>query len=545
MKKFESARLRRILAAGIFIGCIVPLALFACGSIGYVKAISVKELETTAQRLVEHGAEDITTYLQGKVALLSALIRLHPIEHLRDSKNLTALFEVVNDNGLDGDIVALELIDTGGDQLAHAGPNHGEDSGGNYKNTEWFKQVLARGVAVSDVFADHRENSYFVIALTDPLKTCVLRATVNSLVFGDMLRNVRINPNNEAYILSVNGALQTPGLRKDGNLNAIENSMLKYYHKVTVSSDKDFFYTSKWFDGNSWILILKTHFGDSLDAYYKYRTLVICVLLVVSACFMFFSIVMSRIITRWIEKRDQQLKILHSQLVHVEKMANIGRIAAGIAKDINGPLQQIQKQTNKVEDLVHQENIQHINRFKKNQDALDKIRLHARCIRTILERLTRFSRKIGSEYNIQVNMILREFLCFYENEALDRNIVLNLQFDERLPTIRTDGSQVQQLLLNLIETALDAVGVDGHIDIITYNKSGEVHVQIADSGPRITSERIERLWQPFPVTRGTIMGVGLDLSMYSNFVYKLGGRISVKDRPQGGTLVTLSLPVSG
>lgn len=254
---------------------------------------------------------------------------------------------------------------------------------------------------------------------------------------------------------------------------------------------------------------------------------------------------MSRIITRWIEKRNQQLKILHNQLVHEEKMANIGRVAAGITKDIKSPLQQIQKQANKVEDLVHQENIQHINRFKKNQDALDKIRLHARCMRTTLERRTRLSRKIGYEYNIQVNMILREFLFFYENEALDRNIVLNLQFDERLPIIRTDGSQVQQLLLNLIEKALDAVGVEGHIDIITYNKSGEVYVQIADSGPGITSERIERRWQPFPVTRGTIMGVGLDLSMYSNFVYKLGGRISVKDRPQGGTLVTLSLPVSG
>lgn len=226
-------------------------------------------------------------------------------------------------------------------------------------------------------------------------------------------------------------------------------------------------------------------------------------------------------------------------------MAEIGRIAAGIAKDINGPLQQIQKQANKVEYLVHQENIQHINRFKKNQNALDKIRIHARCIKTIFERLTHFSRKIGSEYNIQVNMILRELLFFYENEALDRNIVLNLQFDERLPTIRTDGSQVQHLLLNLIEKALDAVGVDGHIDIITYYKSGEVYVQIADSGPGITSERIKRLWQLFPVIRGTIMGVGLDLSMYSNFVYKLGGRISVKDRPRGGTLVTLSLPVSG
>jgi len=543
MKQFDSVRLQKILAAGIFIVTVVPIIFFACGSIAYVKDISIKELEVTAQRLVEHSTKDITTYLRSKVTLLSTLINLYPLEHLRDRKNLATLLQMVNDNGQDNDIVDLELINTDGDQLAHAGPNDKKDSSRNYQDTEWFKQVLARGVAVSDVFADHRDNRNFVIALTDPLKTCVLRATVNPLVLGAMLRSVRINPNNEAYILNVNGVLQTPGLRKDGNLNSIEKNMLNYYHKVEVSSDKEFLYISKWFDGNSWKLFLKTHLGTSLEAYYKYRELTICVVLVASACFTFFSIIMSKTIISWMEKRDQQQKRLYSQLVHVDKMANIGRIAAGIAKEINGPLQQIQKQAHKVEELIHQEKIEHINRFKKNQVALEKIQLHSRCIRTILDRLTRFSRKIGSKYDIQINWILREFLFFYEQEAKDRNIVLNLQFDEQLPTIRTDGSQVQQLLLNLTENALDAVGTDGQIDIVTYNKSGAVCVQIADNGPGITSERMERMWQPFAVSSGSGKGAGLNLSMYSNIVYKLGGRISTKERPQGGTLVTLCLPV--
>ncbi len=534
MKQIDLVRLRRILAVGIFIGSIVPVILLACGSIRHVKAVSVKEMEGTAQRLVELGAKDIGTFLQGKIALLSTLIRLHPTEYLRDSKNLATLFQAVNDNGRDGDIVALELVDIGGRQLAHAGPDHREDSGANYRDTEWFKQVLVGGVAVSDVFTDHRANPHFVIALTDPLKTCVLLSTVNSLVLNTMLQSVRIDPNSQAYIFSANGVLQTPDLRQEVHLNAIENSLLKQHNKkVQVATDKEFLYASQWLDGKNWILVLKTHFDDSLGAYSTYRTLTIGVVLVISAFLLLFSIITSRIIIGWIEIRDQRQKRAHNQLVHVEKRANIGRIAAGIVKDINEPLQQIQKQASTVENLAHQEERQHINPCTTDQDVLDKIQFHAQRIRTILDRLSCFSRKIDSEYNIQVNWVLREFLSFYEKEAQDRDITFNLQFDEHLPTIRTDGSQVQQLLLKLIENALDAVGVAGHIDIITYNKSGEVHVQIADSGPGITCERMERLWQPFPVARGTDKGVWFDLSMYSNIVYQLGGSLSAKDRPQG------------
>jgi two-component system NtrC family sensor kinase len=182
-------------------------------------------------------------------------------------------------------------------------------------------------------------------------------------------------------------------------------------------------------------------------------------------------------------------------------------------------------------------------RAEKARAALAVIVQQARHIGAIVDRLRRLSRSTADDYEIHLNWLLREILCFFEKEAEAHNITLSRQFDEQLPPIRTDGSQVQQLLLALTENALDAVGADGRIDFITYATPGEVHVQIADSGADgMTSERMDRLWQPLSIGLGSKRGEGARLSLYSSIVYRLGGRISAQERPQGGTLCTVSLP---
>ena len=123
---------------------------------------------------------------------------------------------------------------------------------------------------------------------------------------------------------------------------------------------------------------------------------------------------------------------------------------------------------------------------------MDKIQFHAQRIRTILDRLSCFSRKIDSEYNIQVNWVLREFLSFYEKEAQDRDITFNLQFDEHLPTIRTDGSQVQQLLLKLIENALDA-GARARLDAL-FARTGLTPLLACRPARRVERDNNLEVW---------------------------------------------------
>jgi two-component system NtrC family sensor kinase len=172
-----------------------------------------------------------------------------------------------------------------------------------------------------------------------------------------------------------------------------------------------------------------------------------------------------------------------------------------------------------------------------------KIRQHVSRAGTITHRLLGFSKKITAEYDVQINALLQETISFLESEANANNITFDLRLDEELPTMRTDGTQVQQVLLNLLENALDAVGPEGKIDIITSRSGREISVQVADNGQGISPEVLEKIWDPFFTTKEAGKGTGLGLSICSDIVHRLGGTIMVENRPQGGAAFTLRLPL--
>lgn len=539
------AILRRILAAGFFVSGIIPIIIIATVSIYDFKELSLKNIENTARQVVEHRNDVLNTFLQGQVNFLSTLINLYPLDHLENRDNLKALFLAINREGKEGVIVDLQLIDTTGTQLAYIGPYKEKIKGKNYKDAPWFSQVLVRGTHVSDVFTGYRNYPHFVIALTDPMKTYVLRATINSSIFNSLLYSAQIGPNGDAYILNSNGEFQTPSLQRTTTLDPTEIRMLKHHVDTEVATDDTYLYASKWLNGNLWLLVVKTSITDNLEVFYHYRTRIILTVVLISVLFLLFSIGISRLIVARLERTDREQNALDQQMAHIEKMANIGRLAAGIAHEINNPLQLIQMQAGWIEELLAEEKPENIENLAEYQKSVGKIKQHVTRAGTITHRLLGFSRKISAEYDVQVNELLRETISFLESEANSNNIVLNLQFDENLPTLRTDGSQVQQVLLNLIENSLDAVGADGQIDIITTRTKDELHIRIADNGPGIKPEVMRKLWEPFYTTKEPGKGTGLGLSICSDIAHKLGGQITAENRPEGGAVFTLQLPLRG
>lgn len=539
------ATLRRLLATGFFVSGIIPILIIAAGSIYNFKELSLKNIENTARQVVEHRNDVLNTFLQGQVNFLSTLINLYPLDYLQNKDNLKALFLAISREGKEGEIVDLQLIDTAGTQLAYVGPYKEKVEGKHYKDSPWFNQVLVRGTHVSDVFTGYRDYPHFVIALTDPMKTYVLRATINSSIFNSLLYSAQIGPSGDAFILNSNGEFQTPSLQRATSLNPTEIKMLKHHPDTEVLTDATHLYASKWLNGNMWLLVVKTRITDNLEVFYNYRTRIIFSVLFISAMFLLFSIGISRLIVARLERTDREQNALDQQMAHIEKMANIGRLAAGIAHEINNPLQLIQMQAGWIEELLDEEKPGSIENLEEYQKSVAKIKHHVNRAGTITHRLLGFSRKISAEYDVQVNELLKETLSFLENEAHGNNIALNLQFDEDLPTVRTDGSQVQQVLLNLIENALDAVGADGQIDIITKRTKDELHIQIADNGPGIKPEVMKKLWEPFFTTKEPGKGTGLGLSICSDIAHKLGGAITAENRPQGGAVFTLKLPLRG
>jgi two-component system NtrC family sensor kinase len=536
-------RLKRLLSAGFFISGIIPILIIAAGAIYNFKQMSIDDIEAKARQVVEHRNDVINTFLQGQVNFLSTLIGLYQLDSLKNEKNFEKLFQSINQKGKEGVIVDLQLIDTSGKQLAYVGPYGEKVEGKNYLDAPWFSQVLVRGTYVSDVFSGFRDYPHFVIALTDSLKTFVLRATINSGIFNSLLYSAQIGTNGDAFILNSNGEFQTPSLQKATKLDKMEIAMLKHHAGTEIYTDNEYLYASKWLNGDMWLLVVKTKITDSLEIYNKHRDRIIFIVIITAAVFLLVGSGISRFIVERLRRSDREQSALDQQMAHIEKMANIGRLAAGIAHEINNPLQLIQMQAGWIDELLQEEKPESVENLEEYRKSVAKIKQHVSRAGTITHRLLGFSRKISSEYDVQLNELIKETISFLESEAHSSNIALNLRLQEDLPTIRTDGAQVQQVLLNLIENSLDAVGSGGQVDISTESKNNEIFIMIIDNGPGIKPEILERIWDPFFTTKEAGKGTGLGLSICSDIAHKLGGSIIAENRVNGGARFTLKLPL--
>ena len=146
-------------------------------------------------------------------------------------------------------------------------------------------------------------------------------------------------------------------------------------------------------------------------------------------------------------------------MVQMEKMATVGRLAAGIAHEINNPLQMITSQAGWIAELLPDEEPAKVKNLDEYVKSVEQIKHHVRRAGTITHRLLGFSRKISAEkQKVQINDLIEETISFVEKEAGYNNVSIVRNFAEDLPGIMTDGPQLQQVFLNLINNAIDEVG---------------------------------------------------------------------------------------
>jgi two-component system NtrC family sensor kinase len=229
------------------------------------------------------------------------------------------------------------------------------------------------------------------------------------------------------------------------------------------------------------------------------------------------------------------------------KMAALGKMAAGVAHEINNPLQIIGDQAGWMKDLLEEEDVAKSANFQEFEGCVNKILRHVDRCRSITHRLLRFGRRMEpTQEMVDVNAVVAETITFLETEAKFREIDIRTFYDDHLPRITTDQAQLQQVFLNVIDNAIDAVGKSGYIDIRTSRGPGndrEVLVEISDSGPGIPKETLARIFDPFFTTKKANEGTGLGLSISYSIVEKLGGHISVASAEDKGTTFTIRLPI--
>jgi two-component system NtrC family sensor kinase len=231
------------------------------------------------------------------------------------------------------------------------------------------------------------------------------------------------------------------------------------------------------------------------------------------------------------------------QLVEAEKLASLGRVAAGVAHEINNPLAIINEKAGLLQDFLQVSgDFTHRERFKALLEGItDSVK---RC-RTITHRLLGYARRV--EVTVEPTELNREVVRvieYLETEIAAKGIRIQLTLAEDLPTAFTDRVEFEQVLINIVKNAIDASPARGTIAIATQVKNQRwLQITVGDKGVGIPADQLKQLFEPFFTTKEKGKGTGLGLFVSRGIMKKLGGRILVESVVDFGTVFTLELPV--
>ena len=237
-------------------------------------------------------------------------------------------------------------------------------------------------------------------------------------------------------------------------------------------------------------------------------------------------------------KMEKKLQETHLQLVSSEKMASLGKLAAGIAHEINNPLGGILIYASlMMEDLPEED--------PRRQDLARIVQETSRC-KDIVKSLLEFARQTEPKMEpADINRAITEDLFFLENQALFHNVQIIKRLDSSLPPVVGNAGQLKQVFMNIIVNAAEAMRGGGMLTITTSYASQRdmVFVEFTDTGEGIPEENITRIFDPFFTTKDIGKGTGLGLSTSYGIIESHEGKIGVKSKVGEGSTFTIELPV--
>lgn len=237
-------------------------------------------------------------------------------------------------------------------------------------------------------------------------------------------------------------------------------------------------------------------------------------------------------------KMERELRETQLQLLQSEKMASLGKLAAGVAHEINNPLGGIL--------IFSKMLLEDLSPNDPRTEDLERICQEATRCKEIVKGLLEFARQTSYKMEpTDLNRALQQGISLLENQALFHNIRIVKELDPNLPLIIANSSQLNQVFMNIILNAAEAMQGQGTLTIRTQlgPEKNTVLIEFADTGCGIKEEHLSQIFEPFFTTKEVGKGTGLGLAMSYGIIEKHRGRIWVKSKEGEGATFTIELPV--
>ena len=547
-KHFEKLGLKIIAVTLGF--SLIPL--FALGATIYYQFNSTfqNKMIESLRNLAQNRKSSLELFIDERISQLNTIAQTHSFEKLADEQFLTKVFNAMQSRSKS--FIDLGIIDSDGNHLAYVGPYHDKLMSVNYAHEDWFHAVQSTGAYVSDVFLGFRKAPHFIIAVTTVQnnRVWILRATINSAIIDEIVAGAQIGKRGDAFIVNRSNILQTAP-RFSGKL-------LTHPSSPDFSSSRGLIVETVSFQGNetlyaavpivnpNWVLVVSEDPQEEMALLFRAHYIEAVILAFGVFLVVIGTVLTTRVMTRRLKEIEKEKSKSEDLIIQSSKMAALGKMAAGIAHEINNPLQIIGDQAGWMKDLLDSEDMKQTENFEEFDQCIKKIERQVNRSREITHRLLRFGRRMETTQElVDINQILMETLTFLENEAHFRDIQIQTNYDDNLPKVSTDPNQLQQVFLNIIDNAIDAVGQSGQIRVETFTDKQnhkQIMVKISDNGPGISRELISKIFDPFFTTKRPDEGTGLGLSISYGIMEKLGGHIAVESEEGKGTTFIISVP---
>jgi two-component system NtrC family sensor kinase len=303
-------------------------------------------------------------------------------------------------------------------------------------------------------------------------------------------------------------------------------------------------YVSALLKGGDWLLVYRQASRDAFSDLHRAQRITVFCFILAGIVIVGLALWMSDKMVRRIATADREKEIMTQQVIETGKLASIGELAAGIAHEINNPVAIMVEEAGWLQDLMADGAFTNEADIKEFERALAQIRTQGRRCKEITQKLLSFARKSDAYIeDFEIGPLIEEVVSLSAQRAKFSNVELTTQLAPKLPAISASHSELQQVLLNLINNALDAMEkTGGTLEIRARQDDGHILIDVADNGPGIPKANLARIFDPFFTTKPVGSGTGLGLSICYGIIHKMGGDISVKSAVDAGATFQIRIP---